>query len=48
MSDIFLGINKTDLFLSFKELTELGDADYQLGLMQQVLSALKVQEILGQ
>lgn len=40
MPGIFLDINKTDFFLSFKKLIELGDADYQMGLVQQVLSAL--------
>lgn len=40
MPGIFLDIDKTDYFLSFKKLIELGDADYQIGLVQQVLSAL--------
>lgn len=40
MPGIFLYIDKTDFFLSFKEPIELGDADYQTGLVQQVLSAL--------
>lgn len=31
---------KKDYFLSFKKLIELGDADYRMGLAQQVLSAL--------
>lgn len=40
MPGIFLDIHKTDYFLSFKKLIELGDADYRMGLAQQVLSAL--------